>query len=164
MKNDDVLCCSINKYKDASFGYFVNNNRDTVNKLKEGISTFEGCYKEMMEVVEEVSMTCLDGDTFVGINAFETSSSQLFIWKLIGINEVFPLKALSFLFNTSTMIDMYMICKEMVENQKRFMKHKAKYGKRIYEELIPIAWHPDRAYGWCFDEEHKGDIESLSRV
>ena len=46
LKNEDVLCCSINKYKDGSFGYFVNNNRDTVDKLKEGISTFEGCYKD----------------------------------------------------------------------------------------------------------------------
>ena len=42
---------------------------------------------------------------------------------------------------------MYAVCKEMVENQKRcLLEHKAKYGKKIYEELLPIAWHPDRAY------------------
>ena len=41
----------------------------------------------MMEVVGEVAVACLDGDTFVGINAFETVQSQLFIWNLIGIYE-----------------------------------------------------------------------------
>ena len=29
---------------------------------------------------------------------------------------------------------------------------------RIKEELIERAWHPDRVWGWCFDEEEKREI------
>ena len=36
--------------------------------------------------------------------------------------------------------------------------------KELFLELEGVAWHPDRAYDWCFDEEHKGDIERLSKV
>ena len=34
--------------------------------------------------------------------------------------------------------------------------HKREFSKRIHEELLPIAWHPNRVYDWCFDEEEKG--------
>ena len=38
--------------------------------------------------------------------------------------------------------------------------------KRINQRraFTEVAWHPDRAYDWCFDEDHKGDIELLSKV
>ena len=34
--------------------------------------------------------------------------------------------------------------------------HKRKFYINIHEELLPVAWHPDRVYDWCFDEEEKG--------
>ena len=42
--------------------------------------------------------------------------------------------------------------------------HKREFSKRIHEELLPIAWHPDRVYDWCFDEEEKGFLEGIWRV
>ena len=32
---------------------------------------------------------------------------------------------------------------------------------QIKEELMPIAWHPDRYIDWCFDEEEKKDLKQL---
>ena len=42
--------------------------------------------------------------------------------------------------------------------------HKREFSKRIHEELLPIAWHPNRVYDWCFDEEEKGFLEGIWRV
>ena len=33
--------------------------------------------------------------------------------------------------------------------------HKKKHYKNLVKELFPITWHPDRAWDWCFDEDHK---------
>ena len=32
---------------------------------------------------------------------------------------------------------------------------------QIRDELMPIAWHPDRVIDWCFDEEEKKDLKLL---
>ena len=37
--------------------------------------------------------------------------------------------------------------------------HKREFSGKIYEDLLPVAWHPDRVYDWCFDEEEKGFLE-----
>ena len=37
--------------------------------------------------------------------------------------------------------------------------HRRKFSKEIHEELLQIAWHLDRVYDWCFDEEEKGFLE-----
>ena len=37
--------------------------------------------------------------------------------------------------------------------------HKLKFSKKIADELTPIAWHPDRYWDWCVDEEEKQEIE-----
>ena len=39
--------------------------------------------------------------------------------------------------------------------------HKREFSKKIHEELLPVAWHPDRVYDWCFDEEEKGFLEGM---
>ena len=39
--------------------------------------------------------------------------------------------------------------------------HKHKFSKKIYEEMLPIAWHPDRFWNWCFDEDEKRVAEKL---
>ena len=41
--------------------------------------------------------------------------------------------------------------------------HKRKFYINIHEELLPVAWHPDRVYDWCFDEEEKGFLEEMWR-
>ena len=33
--------------------------------------------------------------------------------------------------------------------------HKRSFSRRIHDELLPVAWHPERAWDWCFDEEQK---------
>ena len=33
--------------------------------------------------------------------------------------------------------------------------HKKKYFKSLHEELIAIAWYPDRYWDWCVDEDEK---------
>ena len=39
--------------------------------------------------------------------------------------------------------------------------HKSNFYKRLRDELMPIAWHPDRVWDWCFDDEHKREAEQL---
>ena len=33
--------------------------------------------------------------------------------------------------------------------------HKREFSRRIYNELLPLAWHPDRFWDWCVCEEEK---------
>jgi len=44
--------------------------------------------------------------------------------------------------------------------KKGYNRRKAQ-KTQIKEELMPIAWHPNRAWDWCFDEEQKCDAEKL---
>ena len=37
--------------------------------------------------------------------------------------------------------------------------HKQKHFENLKNDLLPIAWHPNRVYDWCFDEEEKGFLE-----
>ena len=52
-------------------------------------------------------------------------------------------------------------------NDDRLIKWRNGYVKRkaqkanIKEELLPIAWHPDRVMGWCMSEGEKKEIEKL---
>ena len=39
--------------------------------------------------------------------------------------------------------------------------HKRKFSNKIYDELLPIAWHPSRVWDWCFDEDEKRVAEKL---
>ena len=39
--------------------------------------------------------------------------------------------------------------------------HYNKFYRKIAKELLPIAWHPDRAVDWCFDEDEKKDLHIL---
>ena len=54
------------------------------------------------------------------------------------------------------------VMKEM-GNIQRMKKRSAKKKKALHEELLPVAWHPDRVYDWCFDEEEKGFLEEMWR-
>ena len=47
--------------------------------------------------------------------------------------------------------------KECIETYKQCKAQKA----MIKEELLPIAWHPDRVIDWCFDEDEKEVLEKL---
>ena len=37
--------------------------------------------------------------------------------------------------------------------------HKRRFYKNLHSELMPIAWHPDRAWNWCFAEDEKQFVE-----
>ena len=39
--------------------------------------------------------------------------------------------------------------------------HKCKFSRRIHDELLPIAWHPDRVFDWCFDEWERGFLKEM---
>ena len=39
--------------------------------------------------------------------------------------------------------------------------HKRNYFKTLHEEVIQIAWHPDRYWNWCISEDEKKEIEKL---
>ena len=41
--------------------------------------------------------------------------------------------------------------------------HQCEFSGKIYEEMLPIAWHPDRFWDWCVDEEEKGFLEGMWR-
>ena len=48
-------------------------------------------------------------------------------------------------------------CKDFYES---YYKRK-NLKKDIHDELIPIAWHPDRYWNWCLTEDEKQEIEKL---
>ena len=50
---------------------------------------------------------------------------------------------------------------EAIHNELFQFHHKRKYFKSLDEELAPIAWHPDRYWDWCLDEEERKEIEKL---
>jgi len=41
--------------------------------------------------------------------------------------------------------------------------HFNKFHRKIAEELLPVAWHTDRAVDWCFDEDEKKGLHILWR-
>ena len=41
--------------------------------------------------------------------------------------------------------------------------HKRKFFKKIHDEVLPLAWHPDRFFDWCIDEEEKGFLKGVWR-
>ena len=43
---------------------------------------------------------------------------------------------------------------EMIECYDSYKKRKAQKAK-VKEELLPIAWHPDRVMDWCMSEDEK---------
>ena len=56
------------------------------------------------------------------------------------------------------------MCNEAVEKNlcalwyKGYEQRKAQKAK-IKEELVPVAWHPDRWWNWCVPEHEKKEIE-----
>ena len=49
------------------------------------------------------------------------------------------------------------VCKEFCEE----IKKRKNLKKAIYLELLPTAWHPDRWWDWCLDNDEKQEIEKL---
>ena len=43
---------------------------------------------------------------------------------------------------------------DLIEWYKGYKERKAQKAK-IKEELLPIAWHPDRVMNWCMSEDEK---------
>ena len=39
--------------------------------------------------------------------------------------------------------------------------HKRQFYIKIYNELLPIAWHPDRFWDWCMPEDEKKEISTI---
>ena len=39
--------------------------------------------------------------------------------------------------------------------------HKRKCFRWIHDGVLPIAWHPDRFWNWCVDEEEKGVLKRM---
>ena len=42
--------------------------------------------------------------------------------------------------------------------------HKREFSRRIHNELLPIAWHPNRFWDWCVCEEEKVFLEEMWKV
>ena len=47
---------------------------------------------------------------------------------------------------------------ELITWRDAYTKRKAKKAK-IKEELMPVAWHPDRWWNWCVPEDEKKELE-----
>ena len=40
--------------------------------------------------------------------------------------------------------------------------HKRKFYKKLYyDDLLPVAWHPDRFFDWCLDEDEKRELKQM---
>ena len=50
---------------------------------------------------------------------------------------------------------------EVVNNIIERLRLRKVFYVEIRDELAPIAWHPDRVFDWCFDEEEKKDLMRL---
>ena len=63
----------------------------------------------------------------------------------------------------------WFITQEMIENgddgnfHEWFNGYKDRKAQKaqIKDELMSIAWHPDRVIDWCFDDEEKKDLKQL---
>ena len=42
--------------------------------------------------------------------------------------------------------------------------HKREFFGRVRDELLPVAWHPDRFFDWCLDEGEKEFLEEMWRI
>ena len=49
---------------------------------------------------------------------------------------------------------------ELFTGRDAYIKRKAQKAK-IKEELMPVAWHPDRWWDWCIPEDEKQEISRL---
>ena len=49
---------------------------------------------------------------------------------------------------------------ELIEWYNGYQKRKAQKAQ-IKEELMPIAWHPSRWWGWCVPNHEKQEIKKL---
>ena len=47
---------------------------------------------------------------------------------------------------------------ELITWRDAYEQHKAQKAK-IKEELMPVAWHPDRWWNWCVPEDEKKERE-----
>ena len=47
---------------------------------------------------------------------------------------------------------------ELITWRDAYIKRKAQKAK-IKEELMPVAWHPDRWWDWCVPEHEKKELE-----
>ena len=43
-------------------------------------------------------------------------------------------------------------------------KHRKAQKSKIKEELLLVAWHPDRFFDWCFDNDEKEALEQLWKI
>ena len=39
--------------------------------------------------------------------------------------------------------------------------HKRKFYKKLYADLLPVGWYPDRVVDWCIPEDEKRDLKEL---
>ena len=46
----------------------------------------------------------------------------------------------------------------MTEKQRQLYVQRKTHKAEIKDELLPVAWHPDRYWDWCVDEEEKREI------
>ena len=63
-------------------------------------------------------------------------------------------------------VEIVKLCREwlgfgLIHDEIFSLSHKRQFSRKICEELLPVAWHPDRVYDWCFDEEEKGFLEGM---
>ena len=65
-------------------------------------------------------------------------------------------------------VEILKLCKEwlgfgLIHDELFWHHHKHEFYGKIYEEMLPIAWHPDRFWDWFVDEEEKGFLEGMWR-
>ena len=66
--------------------------------------------------------------------------------------------------------DMYMLDYYLWKHKENYGKaltqdlfryyHQKKFSKAPREELMTIAWHPDRYWDWCVPEDEKRELEA----
>lgn len=94
-KENRVLFCSIIK-EDAGYEFYMNDNYDFVSSLgweDDGpyYPTYEKCYDEMIKFMKALALP----DGIMGMNINDVSSDNLRCWRLLEIEEEYPIGGFS---------------------------------------------------------------------
>ena len=51
-------------------------------------------------------------------------------------------------------------CNDLMDECESQVVHKNLHYAALRDELMPVAWHPDRYWDWCVPEDEKRELEA----
>ena len=146
--NKNVLVTiSYNEYKDVLLiNKCIRHSMDRIQSKDYRIGTYE---------INEISLSCFDDKIYIQNNGYDGLalgylSGKLFKFSVQSGQVFCRVNCFNFQSNQDSIF---------VKHTK-FEKRKA-LKKKLNEELMPVAWHPNRWWDWCVSENEKKEIEPI---